>query len=142
MTPTIQKFSIYFFIAFFVGLFLVISIAQAKDLDDAEICRAAIAAIMGQKLEGVHFDKEVKQVKYISFAQTPKHSINKFKCSVGESGKIHWASEYGAWRDGELESLVRYEIKDTKLIILEEYNSGAIFKKLYDLNKGKLEENK
>lgn len=144
MTSISNKPSNLASVAFFAIIIFLPTVCWAKKLEavskDAEICRAAIATIMDQKLGDVHFDKEVKQVKYISFAQTPEHSINKFKCSVDDNGRVNWGSEYGAWRDTELDSVVHYEIKDDKLLIKEKYNSGYILKKYYDFNKGALAE--
>ncbi len=117
---------------FFFSL-LAINAATAQKLSDAQICRAAMSTIMDQKLEDVEFKREVKQVKYINIPPSKDNSTFKFKCTV-TGNKIQWASEFGTWRDTDLDSKVSYDIKEGFLFVREKYNSGYTFNKRFNLN--------
>ncbi len=105
---------------------------QAKNIPDAQICRAAISTIMNQELKDVEFKREVKQVKYIYIPPNKDNSTFRFKCTVSDK-KIQWASEFGTWQDSDLDSVVTYHIKEDFLIIRERYNSGYTFNKRFNL---------
>ena len=123
---------IRFLTIFLLITFLFPSFAHAQQIPDAQICRAAISTIMNKKLNEVEFTREVKQVKYVSFAPTKDNSTFKFKCTV-EDQRIQWASAFGSWKDSDLDSVVRYEVKEGFLIIRETYNSGYTFNKRFNL---------
>jgi hypothetical protein len=81
----------------------------------------------------VEFTREVKQVKYIRIPPSKDNSTFKFKCTV-TGNEIQWASEFGTWRDTDLDSSIVYAIKEGQLIIAETYNSGYTFRKRFNLN--------
>lgn len=121
--------------AFLCGAVILISVStvEARELSDAQICRAAISTIMNQDLKDVEFKREVKQVKYINIPPSKDNSVFKFKCTVSDK-KIQWASEFGTWQDSDLDSFVTYKIKENILIMSERYNSGYTFNKKFSLN--------
>ena len=120
--------------ALFLGAmaFMLPCTVFATEISDAQICRAGIATIMGKTIDEVRFDREVKQVKYVSFDPTEENTTFKFKCTVASS-KIQWASEFGSWKDSDLDSDVSYEIKENFLIVSESYNSGYTFNKRFSV---------
>jgi hypothetical protein len=132
-----RKFlSIFFALIFSFSIILFSNSGQARNKvqedTDAQICRAAISTIMGKDLTDVRFDKKVKKVKYISFDPKEKKSTFKFKCHV-DGNRIHWASEFGNWKDSDLDSVVTYKIKEKFFIVSESYNSGYNFHKRFNL---------
>lgn len=112
--------------------------AQKKQLGDDQICRATIAAIFNKKVETVSIERlqrfSGQHIAYISFEPEDGDRTTRFKCYV-DGKKIAWATETGAYRNTDIDSVIDYEVKGNVLTVRESHKNGSVYRQAFDIKK-------
>lgn len=113
-------------------------LAQKVKLGDDQICRAAIATIFNKKVETVTIERlqrfSGQNIAYISFEPEEGDKTTRFKCYVGGK-QIIWATETGAYRNTDIDSVIDYEVKGNVLTVRETHKNGSIYRQAFDIKK-------
>jgi hypothetical protein len=101
---------------------------------EEEICRAAIAAIMGRDPQIINVDKVDSGIVYTSYIRPDDDSRWANRCRVEKQTQgITWATDTGRWRTDPEDGKLSYSINENVVKIAEEYSDGSLSKNEYSL---------
>jgi len=99
-------------------------VPSLKKFNESQICKAAIAKLMGRNPGIIKIDgKEVKTI-LLSYTRQDDQKKWKYKCKV-EDGEIIWGVAEGRWRIHPMDSKVSYNIIGDSITITELFNDGS-----------------
>lgn len=107
------------------------SAAGVKPVEQGEVCRAAIAVVMGRdpKIMKVRPDNDVTVVSY---CRPSDGSFSIYRCRL-EGNRVVWASSEGRWRTHPDDEVLTFEVTDsgTKVKINETFSDGSKTQKIF-----------
>jgi hypothetical protein len=71
--------------------------AWASEIGQPEICKAAIAVLMGRDPATMKTDREADGITYFSYVRADDGSLWRYRCQLNGSIVV-WASDTGPWR--------------------------------------------
>jgi len=116
-----------------VGLVPCGNIAQAgSDSDLGNICRAAVAAIMGRDIKIMKLDQVHAGIAQVSYTRPSDHTQWKNQCRV-EQDRVIWrtidafgpGSGPGPWRSRPEDEVIRFSIDGSRITIIQEFSDGS-----------------
>ena len=87
----------------------------ASEIGKSEICRAAIAAIMGHEPRIIKVDKSADGVDYLSYIRDDG-TLWSYRCKIS-GNEIIWASDTGRWRTDSLDEKIVYKISEDHNVV-------------------------
>lgn len=118
-----------------IGAFLALAFVLPASADTpfkpAEVCRAAVGAVMGRSPQIIHVDRVKDDVHFLSYIRPSDKSRWAYRCKLQKNNYVLWASEPGRWRDDPRDDKVRFEASEQKLTIIQEFADGSTSTETY-----------
>ena len=106
------------------------SAATQPRFDQAKICRATIAALMGRNPKIIKVDKEDAGIVHVSYIRPDDGTLWEQRCRL-EGARVLWATRSGRWRDDPRDETVTYSVNGQTLSITTKYTDGSGSTKTY-----------
>ena len=98
--------------------------SRKAPVNQSQICRATIAALMSRDPQIIKVDSESEGITSLSYRRTSDGSFWSNRCKVTGQTVI-WATKEGRWRDQPLDEKVSFEQKGEALIIRQRHSDGS-----------------
>ena len=85
-----------------------IASAQTTAVEASEICRAAIASVMGRD-PSIMRTRVVDNIQYVSYVRPDDGKVWTYRCRL-EGNRVVWAGEQGRWRTHPSDEVITYEL--------------------------------
>lgn len=101
-------------------------------VNQSQICRATIAALMGRDPQIIKVDSDSGGITSLSYRRASDGSYWSHRCKVmGQT--VIWATKEGRWRDHPLDEKVSFEQKGENLIIRQRHFDGSTNENLFPI---------
>ena len=108
--------------------------ATTEDFSKEQICKAAIAALMGRDPQIINVDRVEDDVVYTSYIRENDGSYWADRCSVDrQTQEIIWGTDTGRWRTDPSDGKVFYSADGSTLKITQEFSDGSSDEDQYTL---------
>ena len=91
---------------------------EAKSFNAPQICRAAIATVMGRDPLGIDLDRTESNIHYLSYIRADDRKKFRYRCKI-EGQSVIWATEEGRWRNLPEDGVIIHSTDCTGLKIEE-----------------------
>ena len=119
----------------FMAAFSSLSSAQAVDKDifsTNQICKAAVATVMGRDPIIMSIDQVQGEVVYLSYIRQDDGKKWGYKCRL-EGNRIIWGAYDGRWRTHPMDSIITFQVKGDVLNIEDRFSDGSTNRKSFNL---------
>lgn len=123
---------LFFLLFFSVGIFTAryANSENAQSIGRAQICKVAIAAVMGQSPSIIKIDKEESGVIFISYIRPSDKKMWEYRCRI-DGKRVIWASKTGRWRDHALDEIITYSGTQDSVTIAQKFPDGSNTTKIF-----------
>lgn len=117
------------------GLLVSAAPSFAAELGALEICRAAIATLMGRSPSIIKVDGVEAQIIYTTYVRPDDGSVWSNRCQIRGS-QVAWGTKTGRWRDHQMDEKVYFaqSVDRQNLTITVAYADGSKSEKTFRLN--------
>ena len=95
-----------------------------SSVSQEQICKDAIAAIMGQSPTIISITKTESGVVYLNYVRQNDGSRWSYRCKL-EGDRVIWASETGRWRTDGYDDKITHRINDNSVEIIQRFSDGS-----------------
>jgi hypothetical protein len=104
---------------------------EAKGVTHHQICRAAVAALMGRDPSIVQITREQDGIIYLAYTRPTDGTRWENRCRI-VGNRVNWATLTGRWRDDHRDERVTYEVKPAGgVVIRQTFTDGSISEKSF-----------
>lgn len=100
--------------------FVAPSPADANSLQPtlAQVCRAAIGALMGREPKIINITRQDGDVVFTRYARPGDGTVWENRCRL-QGNVVHWATATGRWRTDPAEEVVTYAVTPTRDLVIK-----------------------
>ena len=93
-------------------------------LTQAQVCKAAVSAIMNRSPEIISIDREINGITYLSYRRPSDNSLWSQKCKL-EQSTVHWGLAAGRWQNTYTDNAVTFNVTSISVVIHEQHKDGT-----------------
>lgn len=108
-------------------IFLCLSGGKAQAADKAttgQVCKAAIAFMMGRDPAIIRVDKFANGVAQLHYVRPDDNSTWRYKCKL-EGSKVIWGTQNGRWRTHPDDEVITFKLNEGAITVRETYADGS-----------------
>jgi hypothetical protein len=106
---------------------------SSQSVTALQICKAAIAALMGRTPDIVSVTQETGGVLYLAYIRPSDRSTWRNRCKVNGT-TVMWATEPGRWRDHPLDEKVTFRTAGSNIVIKQLFSDGSASEKTFPIS--------
>jgi hypothetical protein len=109
----------------FCAVFSTSSFASDKSFTDEQICKSAIATIMGRNISIMNTKTKADEV-WLNYIRPQDKKSFEYRCEINhDKGLVNWRTKvdgkWGRWRNYPDDPVIRFEIRSNQLTVREIY---------------------
>lgn len=98
--------------------------AEQAKFSPQQICKAAIATIMGRDPKIIRVNKVDADVIYVSYTRADDGTLWSQRCRI-DGAKVIWATSTGRWREHPLDEVITFASTPKTLTVSQKFSDGS-----------------